>query len=348
MLVFALIIFAFLFASCDETDIEAFINAHNVKEAWVQLDVGRYNYSGPARLLHADNDIILYQVEPSKEEVYSELSLIELDEENIYMNNDIAVIGIVSNVRETFIEIQVNGATQWRDQTLFDLTITNVIFTASEDYLHEGRTIQMATSVSSYNYSSSSAWIVEGNELLIFAVASGHLRPEPYYRERYCEYWVRDPYRLVFEDIGGYYFVNNYFFNSEYETANSYDSFLGVTASEYRRIVRAVNDAVPNLVTGVVGDSNRNEYVQAAGDAISGLSEIAITDAAKTVLVTHVLKYDADNRVHLWDAMSYIYLVEKDSFLDEINIRAIKTRNYAVENASRDNANDSTVQKSDE
>jgi len=95
---------------------------------------------------------------------------------------------------------------------LFDFTITSVVYSDTENNLVEGMTITMGSDISSYKSTYESPEIVEGNEYLIFSMNSKNTVPAPFYRERYCDYWICDPFRLIIEKEDDKFINNLYFF----------------------------------------------------------------------------------------------------------------------------------------
>ncbi|MCL2664911.1 MAG: hypothetical protein FWE82_04805 [Defluviitaleaceae bacterium] len=110
---------AMLLASCAKTKIpgnrqDGFLNdnetavidnkADNLKNGYVSF--ASMDYYGPAELLHSDEDIKVYHVDPADPVKYAEFSIAYTDDELIFTDNDMAVIGFVSNVRDIFVEIK--------------------------------------------------------------------------------------------------------------------------------------------------------------------------------------------------------------------------------------------------
>jgi len=87
-------------------------------------------------------------------------SISETSETKIYTNNDVALIGVISNIRDIFINIKTSeNTTRWWSNVLFDFTISSVAFSNELSGLQIGQTITMASDISSYRYSTDSPYL---------------------------------------------------------------------------------------------------------------------------------------------------------------------------------------------
>jgi len=92
------------------------------------------------------------------------------------------------------------------------MKIDSIFFSSSNDKIIPGDIITIAAAMSAAVYGWQFPILYEGAEVLVFAMNSKNTAKEPIDKEQYCDYWVRDPFRLIFIEDCGYFFTDSFFF----------------------------------------------------------------------------------------------------------------------------------------
>lgn len=187
-------------------------------------------------MIYEGNGIKVYEVPKNTSEICAFYNWNAIDEEIAYQENDLIVVGKISNIRDVIIEYPFMGIISANKNTFFDVTISKILYADDDIHLKENDTFMLGVPYNSHDRADEYPLPEEGKEFLIFSCKTSEFEEYPLYKKEYLEYWCSSPEELMLEKIDNYY-IGRDFFQSQTDVYYLY--------SDLKTLIDRSNDECP-------------------------------------------------------------------------------------------------------
>jgi len=208
--------------------------------------------------------------------------------------------------------------------TLFDMTVSEVLYASAENQVVAGKTISVGVPYSSHRTQVILPEIEEGKEFLIFTKKTTGMDNSIVHYKEFVDYWTKDPLRLMIEKAGDYYVASSFFEENRYtNSAMSVRDEMELSESETHEIIEEITYDL-NMRDSTLSDSMRSRLVRNADQGRkSNISEKLKKEGKYPHGILEMLVSRSGGNAHvLWNNLSINYVFEPDEFRTAIKQKA--------------------------
>ncbi len=162
-------------------------------------------------VIYEGNGIKVYEVQKNTSKICAYYDWNVINEEIAYQENDLIVVGKITNIRDVVIEYPFMGIIAANKNTFLDVTISKILYADADIPLKENDTFMLGVPYNSHDRADEYPIPEDGKEFLIFSCKTSKFEEYPLYKKEYVEYWCSSPEELMLEKIGNYYIGRDFF-----------------------------------------------------------------------------------------------------------------------------------------
>ena len=211
----------------------------------------------PGDVIYENDDVKVTVVEKNPGKVDAYYDWLPVTDEFVYDETTLIMSGKISNVREAIAEF-TNEEYPSNNITLYEITVSDVLYSAEGISLSKGDIVTAGLSFNSYNLGYEFPIIENGKEFIMFCRVSANEYPR--YRIEYSDYWMSAPHVMMIEKVDNAYLAHEYFKGASESSITLGDAYKIMSDNDALFKTNTVLRAANILKERTPGTINAHEY----------------------------------------------------------------------------------------